>query len=330
MYPQSVILGDAAHAGMGFTHAPGAVSDSAAINFAIKQAAYVEREVNMAPRPQVQYPMLVDVDTSAPDFTKTITYYSGDQYGRAKWLNGNSDDVPVAGSELTPHEQSVYTFGIGYRWGWEELGCAMLSNYQLQSNDAMAARRGAEEFVDRLVLQGDTRKGTYGLFNNPVVTVNTATYGGWLVPGGPIVEDQILEDVNLALLAVGQATNFVVAASHLGLSHLHYRVLATRRLGDTDTTLLEFLRMNNTYTAMTGQPLTIVAIRGLETAGAGGVARMVAWRKDPTVVKLHMPMPHRFLPVHRDGPLNWVVPGVARVAPLEFKRTEEIQYVDGI
>ena len=68
----------------------------------------------------------------------------------------------------------------------------------------------------------------------------------------------------------------------------------------------------------------------LETASATGGPRLVAYRKDPDVVKLNMPMPHRFMGVYQDGPLNWVVPGVGRVGELEIRRTQEIQYVDNI
>ena len=310
-----------------------ATDTRAALAFAVSQSEYIERQVNMAPRPSIQYPMLVDVDTSAPDWIESIGFYSEDGYGRAKWINNNSDDDPIAGSEREKHMVPIYDFGIGYRWGLGEMQRAAQLGINLQANDAMYARRAAEEFVDRIVIQGDTLKNFPGLFNNPAVTVTPATFGGWLVPGGPVTEDQIMEDVNLALLGVGAATNFSVSASHLGVSHQHYRVLATRRLGDTDVTLLEFLRKNNTYTAMTGQPLTIIAIRGLETAGGtvgAPLARMVAWRKDPDVVKLHMPMPHRFEPVHREGVRNWVVGGMGRVAPLEIRREQEIQYIDGI
>ncbi len=71
-------------------------------------------------------------------------------------------------------------------------------------------------------------------------------------------------------------------------------------------------------------------MRGLETAGAAGVARMVAYRRNPQVLKLHIPMPHRFLPVYQDGPLNFVVPGVFRLGGLDIRRPKEIRYGDGI
>ena len=74
----------------------------------------------------------------------------------------------------------------------------------------------------------------------------------------------------------------------------------------------------------------IRAMRGLEAAGASADARMVAYRRDPSVLKLHIPMPHRFLPVYQDGPLNYVVAGVFRLGGLDIRRPAEVRYVDGI
>jgi hypothetical protein len=71
-------------------------------------------------------------------------------------------------------------------------------------------------------------------------------------------------------------------------------------------------------------------MRGLDTAGAGGTARMVAYRRDPNVVKLHIPMPHRFLPVWQSGPIRWEVPGIFRLGGTDVRRPKEMLYVDGL
>jgi hypothetical protein len=84
------------------------------------------------------------------------------------------------------------------------------------------------------------------------------------------------------------------------------------------------------YTANSGQPLTIRGIRKLDTAGISGGARMIAYRRDPEVLKFHMPMPHRFLPVWQAGPTRWEIPGMLRLGGLDVRLPNEISYVDGI
>lgn len=300
----------------------------AATGFVTSQATHIESAVNATVYPDIQYASLIPVDTSAHPFAQTVTYYSSDIYGKAKWINGNSDDIPLAGTDRAQHKTSVYTAGIGYGFGWEEVGVAMMMGVNLQNDDAMAARRAYEEMVDGVALLGSPEKGFSGFINYPGVTAAAVTTGDW--EDGTTTEDQILADVNGLILGVANGTNYTSIADTLLLSPGRMNFLATKRLGDTQMTILEFLRKNNTYTAMTGQPLTIKAVRGLETAGAGQTQRMVAYRRDPGVLKLHIPMPHRFLGIFQDGPLHWVNPGVFRLGGLDIRRPAEVRYGDGI
>jgi hypothetical protein len=57
---------------------------------------------------------------------------------------------------------------------------------------------------------------------------------------------------------------------------------------------------------------------------------MIAYRRDPQVLKMHIPMTHRFLNVWQTGPLVFDVPGIFRLAGLEIRRPGAVRYVDGI
>lgn len=302
----------------------------AAMGFVLSQTTHIETQVNEIIYPDIQYPALIPVDTSAHPFAQTVTYYSMDKFGAAKWINGNADDIPLAGSERAQFKTSVYTAGIGYGYGWEEINQAQMLGINLTADDAAAARRAYEEFVDGIALNGDADKGFEGMLDYSGITPTSATNGDW--DGTGVTDEMILQDVNDALL--GQASGVLystgVMADTLLVSFGRLNLLATRRLGDTTMTLLEFLRRNNTYTAMTGRPLTIRGVRGLETAGAGNTERMIAYRRDPQVLKLHIPMPHRFLPVWQSGPLRWDVPGVFRLGGLDIRQPLQFRYVDGI
>lgn len=300
----------------------------AALGFVLSQTSHIETQVNEIVYPDIQYPNLIPVDTSAHPFAKTVTYYSSDKFGEAKWINGNAGDIPIAGTELAKHETSVYTAGIGYGYGWEEINEAQMLGRNLAADDAMAARRAYEEMVDRVALQGDTEKGFEGLIDNSAVTAGSAGNGDW--DGGTTTEDEILADVNAAILGTATDTLYTGVADTLLLPFAKLNTLATTRLGDTQSTILEFLRRNNTYTAMTGNALDIRGVRGLETAGSGSTNRMVAYRKSPQVLKLHIPMPHRFLPAYQKTPLYTEIPGVFRLGGLDIRLPKEVRYSDGI
>lgn len=300
----------------------------AALGFVISQTSHIEQEVNQTSYPEIQYPGLIPVDTSAHPFAKSVTYFSADKAGAAGWINGNADDVPNASSNMTKHETSVYMAGIGYAYGWEEIQHAQMLGINLTADGAMAARRAYEEMVDRIALEGDDTKGFEGLYSNSNVPQAAATNGDWAASG--TTEDQILQDVNDALQNVHTNTVTTAMADTLLLPWTRFNLLATTRLGDTRGTILEFLMAHNIYTANTGQPLLIRGMRKLDTAGISDNKRMIAYRRNPQVLKLHIPMPHRFLPVFQAGALRFEVPGVFRLGGLDIRRPKEVVYVDGL
>lgn len=298
-----------------------------ALGFVLAQTSIIEPGVNAIVYPDIQYPGLIPVDTSGSEFATSVTYFSSDRYGAADWINGNADDIPRAGTSRTKFETPVYTAGIGYGWGWEEIGRAQLLGINLPSEDAFAARRAAEEMIDRVALEGDASKNFEGLFNNSNVTPAAAPTGSWSTATG----DQIVADMNAAILNVFNGTNTTAIADRLLLPWSKYLLISTKRMGtDTDTTVLQYFLRNNVYTAATGKQLMVRGLRGLDTAGVSGMARMIAYRFDSNVLKLHLPMPHRFLPVYQSGPLRWDVPGVMRLGGLDIRRPKEVSYVDGI
>ncbi len=300
----------------------------AALGFVIAQTAHVEATVYQIKYADIQYPQLIPVDTTAHPFAKTVTYFSQDKAGVAGWINGNADDIPMADVEMSQFETAVFTAGIGYGYGWEEINQAQMLGINLSSDKANAARRASEEMIDRIAMEGDDLKGFEGLLDHSDVTATGATNGDW--GGGSTTPDQVIEDVNDALSNVQVATNNIILADTLLLPHLQWNYLASTRLTETNMTILEFIRQNNVYTAQTGAPLTIRATAKLDTAGVSATARMVAYRRNPEVLKLHIPMPHRFMPVWQRGPLRWEVPGVMRFGGLDIRLPNEVSYVDGL
>lgn len=297
------------------------------MGFVVSQTTIIEPGVYRTVYPDIQYRDLIPVDTSGSEFATSVTYYSQDQYGKADWINGNADDIPKAGTNRSQFQTGVHTAGIGYGYGWEEIGRAQLLGINLPNEDAAAARRASEEMVDRVALLGDASKGYTGLFNAAGVTPVAAPTGDW----ANATPDEIVGDMNQALLNVFNGTNTAAIADRLLLPWSRYLLIATRKMGEnSDMTILQWFLANNVYTVQTGQALTVRGQRGLDTAGVGGVPRMIAYRYDANVLKLHMPMPHRFLPAWQSGPLRWDVPGVMRLGGLDVRLPKQVVYVDGI
>lgn len=298
----------------------------AALGFVLSQTTYIERQVNEIVYADIQYADLIPVDNSAPEWVKTVTYFSSDKFGKADWINGNADDIPRAGSERSKQETGVYTAGIGYGFGLEEISQAQMLGLNLQAEDAAAARRAYEEMVDNVALRGDAKKGFQGLISNPAVTAITVPSGNW----GSATPAQMIADINAVLMPTYSSTQYTSIADTLLLPFEKLQQLAQSVMPNTTMTVLQFVQQSNIYTQTTGRPLTIRGIYGLSTAGGGGTARMVGYRRDPSVLKLHIPMPHRFLPVYQAGPIRWEVPGIFRLGGLDIRQPNSVKYGDGI
>lgn len=295
------------------------------LGFVLKQTTHIEPGVYQIAYPDIDYASLIPVDTSAPEWVKSVTFFSADRAGRARWISGNAKDIPVVGTSREKFETPVYMAGIGYDFGLEEVEQARMIGQPLEAENAAAARRVSEEHIYQVALNGDEEKSFSGLLNYPGIPTDIIT--SW----GPKSADNKLKDVNDLLTGVHTATNTVRMADTLLLPFARFNQIASERLGDTMMTTLEFLRQNNVYTATTGQALTIRGIRGLDnpSGGSPAVARMVAYRRSPEVLKLHLPMPHRFLPVQISG-LQFTVPGIFRLGGLDIRLTSEVRYADGL
>jgi hypothetical protein len=305
-----------------------------ALGFLVSQTAHIEAQVQEVQYPDIQYPSLIPVDTSANEWAKSVTYYSMNKVGAAGWFHHYAKDIHVADAERAKHEVGIEMADIGYRYTLEELGQAMMiPGMNLSADRANAARRAYEEFVDRIALVGDASKNFTGITNRADVTAVWAQNGAGNSPEwDDKTGDEILRDVNDALTGVYTSSLTVELADTVLLPVADMALIATKRIDSngSNMTVLQFLLQNNVYSHVSGRPLTIRAVRGLETAGENGAGRMVVYRRDPQVLKLHLPMTHRFLPVWQTGPLVFDVPGIFRLAGLEIRRPGAVRYVDGI
>ena len=304
----------------------------AALGFLVSQVTSIEQDVYQIRYADIQYPQLVPVDTSAYPWARTVTYFTADHAGQADWMDGNASDMPFADVARAKFETTVESAKIGYRYTLEEINEAMLiPGMSLTADKAAAARRAAEELVERVVISGDSRKGFLGLVNQTSVPQVAVVNGSG---GSPLwankLPAEILTDVNNALVGAWAATQQLELHDTVLLPMAQYGLIAgTPRSANSDTTIMSYLQANNIYTSTTGQPLTIRTLRQLAGAGAGGTNRMITYRRDPQVLKFHMPMPHRFFPPQQRI-FEYVIPGMMRLGGLDVRLPRGLSYNDGI
>jgi hypothetical protein len=304
-----------------------------ALSFLVSQTTYLEPAVIRIKYPELNYAQFVPIDTSANEWAKSITFFSVDMVGQADWFNHMARDVPFADIMKQKHEQGIEMAAIGYRYTLEELGQAMmLPGTNLTIERAAAARRGYEEMVHNICMYGDSRKNWFGLINHslPAIVNQATTFAGLIATGTDANIALILQAINAVLTNIWQSSLTVEMADTLLLPLSVTTLLSMTQLPHTTMNLMEWILKNNLYTQETGLPLMIRGVRGLDTAGAAGQGRAIAYRRDPEVIKIHIPMTHRFLPVWQTGPIVFDVPGIFRIAGLEVRRPGAIRYMDGV
>lgn len=303
----------------------------AALAFVQSQTTHIEAGVYARRYPEITYPRFVPVDTSANPWAPTVTYYNMDFIGAAKWGSGQAGDFPFAEIELGKQETGVHMALMGYRYGLEEINVARMQGRNLPSDKAAAAHLAYEQMTQRVAYVGDAAKGFKGLLNYPGITTVAAPNGAgasplWVnkTPG------EILADINGAVAGVYIGSNTVEMADTVLVPLASFAHISVAPVSATsDTTILEYIKRANVYTAITGQPLNIQPMRELDTAGAGGTRRMVAYTKDPGVLKMHVPQPLVFLPPQLVM-MDVVVPGYFRLGGVDVRRPGAMRYVDGI
>lgn len=302
---------------------------SLALNFLRTAQNYIEPGIYARQYPDFQYRELVPVDNSAPEWIKQIEFFSmGDDMGEAREFAAEGDDIPFVDFQLDKGDSRVTMAAIGYRYNLEELSHAQQYGIRLTDERADAARRAYERYVDNTAFLGRPKLGKTGLVNSGNVTVIPAPTGDWTNPA--TTPDQILADVNAGLSAIFIGTNGIEQADTMLIPQAQYEAIATRRLDPTmTTTIMEHIQRTNVYTMRTNRPLTIRAVWGLETAGAASAPRGVFYRRDPAVVKIHIPMPLRWLEAEKRL-LKYEVPGIFRLGGVEVRRPGAMRYMDGV
>ncbi|PXW75974.1 hypothetical protein C7451_106138 [Blastomonas natatoria] len=315
------------------------LNDAAAFNFVVAQAATINPIVYETRFPELPWNELVFVDTSAPEWTPGIITFSSTTVGQARWYSGGAKDVAKADIAMDKVQQAVHMASIGYGYDLEEVGQAQLLGVGLTARKGVAAARAYNEFMWRISQTGDADKGLKGLVNQSGVSTGTAPADGtgsvttWFDAGGVRTKTpaQILRDFNNVIVGIFTGSNTVEMADTVLLPFAVLAWLGATPMSDTNSeTILSFIQRNNYYTQQTGRPLTIRGVLGLDTAGGSGTRRMVAYANREDVVVLHLPMPHRFLPVYQDGPTSYEMPGIFRTGGVDVLRPAAFRYLDGI
>ena len=291
--------------------------------FYISQLSSVESRIYEAKYSNITYQDLIPVDMSDPEWVDTVSYVSYDAVTMGKFIGANGKDLPQVDIDASITHIPVGYGGLSYGYSLDELRRSQAMNVPLDVNKGKMANRGFQEHAQRTAYMGDAARGMGGLFNNANVSTDNSTLT-WSTATGA----ELFADCNAPLITVNLNSQEVHIPNVLVIPSDRHAIISGQRMDSgTDTTVLEYLKKNNFYTATTGQELRIVPRLQLQDIVANG--RIMAYELNDENLTMKMPMAFRSLAPQPEG-LRIDIPCEYKFGGVEFRYPGSAHYRDMI
>lgn len=211
------------------------------------------------------------------------------------------------------------SFNIRFTKG--EIESAIANESDLPLWRAVRARRAMERRIYMITTEGDPAREWLGIINS--FAVHGTLTNEWAEKS----PEQVIDEVGRIIY--DDSGGYGRLADTLLLPSTTFSQLASQPFLN-GASLLKNLKEANPYTGMTGECLTIRMVPALETAGTNGERRAVAYWRDSSALRLHLPTAYAFGEPEADGQGGYVVHGHFRASGLKISEPEEIRYLDGI
>lgn len=309
--------------------------------FLVSQLAYTEAEVYRREYQETQFRELLPVTAEAGADAATVRYQIMDRVGQGKRLSSGAKDVPYADVGASQSEIAIVDGGIAYRYSQTELLQSARMIRPLPSERMAAALEGVERHLNKVGMLGERTDVAgdakyLGLLNQSGVTTHNDTTSGYNASwsSSSTTFDEILADVNKAILAYWTASNYVLFPDTFGMAPQCFTPLATRYNALGTKTLLQLLEESNIATARTKKKVNFVPIiqasdQGTSGAGVTGKSRCVLYRNEKSRIVYHVPMPPRALPPQPEG-FDVSVPILYRYGGVNLRYLYSLMYLDNM
>lgn len=295
---------------------------SGASAFFARELDYVKAKAYDKQYPELSALAYMPQTSEVNEGAETATWYGYEVTGLADIINNYAEDLPRADVMGKPTTVQIKSIGDSYGYNAQEMRASIYTGKGLDARKATAARRAHDTKVNQIAFVGDKKSGLIGIFSDdagiPEYALSEVNVGSEGEPDQKTefqykTADQILADLNGMQAYVDQLTNSIERPDTLALPSFIYMDLATRRLPDTDITILSFLKANSPY---------IKNFESWNELGAGATmfnptGKNVAflYTKSTEKFSLETPMPFRQYPVQIRN-LETIVPCESRSAGL--------------
>lgn len=249
-----------------------------------------------------------------------VTIRVWDEVTMAKVIADYATDFATVTAVAFEHTMTFFDIGNSYTYSVKDLRRAAAAGVELTSRYATIARRGIELGIDEAVAVGVPSLKSYGLVNNPNVSLLALTTGNW--PNSSA--EQILADLNQIVTSMWTGTLEIFKPDTLVVSSACYRLLTTKLFNGANASNISVLDM-----FLKQNPgISVESWTKLATANAAGTnGRMIAYKKDAEVLEFIMGKEFEVFPAEQRG-LEFRHPCMATVAGVAVHHPAAVLYID--
>ncbi len=285
-----------------------------------RELELIESELVRIQYSEIKYASLVPVDYTGGPGIRSITYRVLDHIGEFEFIQDESDDLPTVDITRTEVTMNVYARGAGYRYTVDEVYAAQYEGFALETERINSVRLAYEQDAQRIAYFGKASHSMEGLFNSSQVdVVSTST---WFSTSASV--DDMLAILNYAPRAIVGGSNQVEVPDTIAMAYDDYNIISTTpRSSTSDTTVLEYFLRTNPYIRNV-EPVNELAAS--KSYGNLSKNRLVAYRRDPSKIKLRITQPLQFLPVQPKG-LKFLRPAMYKIGGCQVKYPKSLIYL---
>ena len=248
---------------------------------------------------------------------------------------GGANGIPMVQANFDKGLFKTHIFSIGMRIMWVDMQREKLTGRSLESILRDGIRMAYDKHMDANAYVGIKRYGSTGLINNPeVTTANAASTGtGGSSKFKDKTPDQILQDINDAILAVWETAEYDRDAvpNHIIMPYEQINYLATTKVTElAEKTILQFL-LDNNVAKTNGRDLYIGGCSRGKGAGTGGNDRMVVYiNKERYVASDELAPLSRVMTQPNAENVCYDTAYMANISEVQMYYEDIMRYVDGI
>lgn len=223
--------------------------------------------------------------------------------------------------EKTSHPMRLWARGLSY--SIRELAAAQQVGRPIDSQKHQAVKLKHQMDIDRMVYVGDPTVGATGLLNCADVTPDSVTKA-W-ASATPL---QILDSINAVLESAWIKSGYALLPTHLLVPPTAMAKLTRPVTDAASESILSYVTGKCLCKTVNGTDLKIYPVKWLQTAGAGGKPRMVAYTKGEQYVRYPL-VPMQRTQLEFRG-LYQLCTYYAVLGEVEFVYPETAAYADGL